>query len=186
MNKLMMSGFGVALGVLPLGCARGTSIIVEPPEPGSKDSSMPDTAAIAAIRDYAVMQATLADQPDLDIRVQHLLIAFKGTIPTPDGDKITRTRDEAEKLAADLWRRATEGEDFDALVKQYTDDEAPGVYGMTMSGTVIDEATATYPRKRMVRAFGDVGYKLKVGEFGIAVYSPAASKYGWHIIKRVK
>ena len=38
----------------------------------------------------------------------------------------------------------------------------------------------------MVAAFGDVGFKLDVGEVGMAPYDPAKSKYGWHIIKRLK
>jgi parvulin-like peptidyl-prolyl isomerase len=38
----------------------------------------------------------------------------------------------------------------------------------------------------MVAAFGDVGFQLEVGEVGMAVYDPVKSKYGWHIIKRLK
>jgi parvulin-like peptidyl-prolyl isomerase len=38
----------------------------------------------------------------------------------------------------------------------------------------------------MVPAFGNVGFKLEVGEIGIADYDPLTSKYGYHIIKRVR
>lgn len=38
----------------------------------------------------------------------------------------------------------------------------------------------------MVGAFGNVGFPLKVGEVGLAEYDPTESKYGWHIIKRLK
>ncbi|MEM6570705.1 MAG: peptidylprolyl isomerase [Planctomycetota bacterium] len=43
-----------------------------------------------------------------------------------------------------------------------------------------------YARTGMVPAFGDVGFSLKVGEVGFAVYDPQTSKYGYHIIKRVE
>jgi parvulin-like peptidyl-prolyl isomerase len=38
----------------------------------------------------------------------------------------------------------------------------------------------------MVQAFGDVGFKLEVGAVGMATFDPKTSKYGWHIIKRLK
>ena len=38
----------------------------------------------------------------------------------------------------------------------------------------------------MVKSFGDVSFALKAGEIGLAVYDPKASKYGWHIIKRLE
>jgi hypothetical protein len=115
------------------------------------------------------------------IQVQHCLISFTGKLP---GKNVTRTQDEARKLAYDILARAKKGEDFDALVKQYTDDQHPGIYGMSNKG--VAPATGEYPRTQMVPAFGDVGFKLKVGEVGISDYNEATSPYGWHIIKRVK
>jgi parvulin-like peptidyl-prolyl isomerase len=38
----------------------------------------------------------------------------------------------------------------------------------------------------MVKAFGDVSFSLEVGGVGLAVYDPATSKYGWHVIKRLE
>jgi len=115
------------------------------------------------------------------IQVQHILIAFSGTLP---GKNVTRTQDEAKKLAYDILARAKKGEDYDAMVKQYTDVSAPGIYAMSNRG--VQPAQGEYPREGMVPAFGDVGFKLKVGEFGIADYDPKTSRYGYHIIKRVK
>ncbi len=123
-----------------------------------------------------------AEEPDY-ISVQHILIAFKGSIPDP---KVTRTMEEAEKMAADIYIRAKGGEDFDALVKEFTDDAYPGIYKMANFGIPADMSQKVYPRDKMVRAFGDVGFPLKVGEIGLAQYNPQLSKYGWHIIKRVE
>jgi len=121
-------------------------------------------------------------QPDR-VLVQHLLIAFEGTIP----DKtIARTREEAEKLALELFDRAKAGEDFDALVREFTNDRHPGIYAMANFDIEPDPSVEEYSRSRMVKSFGDVSFGLPVGGFGLAVYDPDASKYGWHIIKRLE
>jgi hypothetical protein len=117
------------------------------------------------------------------IVVQHILIAFQGTIPDA---KVTRTREEAEKLAGETLSRAKAGEDFDALVKALTDDQHPGIYRMANAGVEPDAAKEEYSRTRMVKGLGDVGFSLAVGEVGMAPYDPASSKYGWHIIKRLE
>ena len=116
------------------------------------------------------------------VTVQHILIAFKGSIP--DG-KVTRSVSEARELAFSLFERARKGEDFDALVKQYTDDEYPGIYGMSNLGIDPDPSRKEYARNKMVKAFGDVSFGLKVGALGLAEHDPKDSKYGWHIIKRL-
>ncbi len=117
------------------------------------------------------------------VEVQHILISFKGAIPD---DKVTRTREEAEALAKDLLVRAKAKEEFDALAKEFTDDQHPGIYRMSNTGIPPDSVNEEYSREKMVKAFGDVSFSLKVGEVGMAHYDPATSKYGWHIIKRLK
>lgn len=55
-------------------------------------------------------------------KVKMLLVGYTPEgVPVAPGQK-TRTLAEAQKLAADLVRRARGGEDFAALVKQYSDD----------------------------------------------------------------
>jgi foldase protein PrsA len=117
------------------------------------------------------------------VTVQHILIAFQGTIPDAG---ITRSLAEAQKLAQELLLRARQGEDFDALVKQYTNDAYPGIYNMANSGSAPNAANKEFSRTRMVQAFGDVSFGLKVGAIGMAAYDRVTSKYGWHIIKRIK
>ena len=121
-------------------------------------------------------------EPDR-VTVQHILIAFKGSIPN---EEVIRNKDEAKKLAKEIFERAKKGEDFDALVKEYTDDQHPGIYKMSNIGISPDASKQEYPRARMVRAFGDVSFKLGVNDIGLAEYDPEASKYGWHIIKRIE
>jgi peptidyl-prolyl cis-trans isomerase B (cyclophilin B) len=170
------------------------------------------------------------------VRIQHILISFAGT-----GTAATRTKEEAEALAMDILKQAQEGADFDALVRENTDDPGsaastpPGSYSLLntrqappeyseeqlaekaelekaaqamqteLIGKVnaktmtMDEAKAEFfasetmqkiseyswmPRAQMVSGFGDTAFSLEVGKIGIANFDPAASKFGWHIIKR--
>ncbi len=124
--------------------------------------------------------AAVGKEPD-HITIQHVLIGFTGSVP---GKNITRTQDEAKKLAEEILARAKKGEDFDGLVKKYTDDSPPGIYAMANNGAT--PAAGEYARGRMVPAFGDAGFPLQVGEFGMASYDKTKSPYGWHIVKRLK
>jgi len=121
-----------------------------------------------------------AKEPDR-IRVQHILIGFQGSVR---GKNITRTQEEAKKLAYELLERARKGEDFGAMVKEYTDDAFPGIYGMVNDG--VTPSQGWYSRRQMVAAFGDTGFPLAVGEIGIADYDQRKSPYGWHIVKRIE
>jgi len=121
-----------------------------------------------------------SEEPD-HVKVQHILISFKGKLP---GRDIKRSMEEAKVLAYQLLERAQNGEDYDALVKEYTNDQAPGIYGMSNNG--VKPALGEYPRGGMVGAFGNVGFVLEVGEIGIADFNTGTSPYGWHIIKRIE
>lgn len=121
------------------------------------------------------------DEPEVVV-VQHILIGFKGSVR---GKAIERTKKEAKILADELLARARAGEeDFDALVKQYTDDKHPGTYKMTNRGA--PRMSGAVPRDDMVPRFGDVAFSLAVGEVGLAEYSATSSPYGWHVIKRLE
>lgn len=144
----------------------------------SSDEAVDKTEETAAVDNAAEQR----EEPDF-VTVQHILIGFQGTLP---GKNVTRSREEAAKLADELVARAKSGEDFDALVKEYTDDSHPGIYKMANLGLQANPPAGLYPRGGMVKGFGDVGFSLEVGEVGVAAYDPEASKYGWHIIKRVE
>ena len=127
---------------------------------------------------------TMPVKPDVEpqhIKVQHILIGFVGSVP---GKAITRTKEEAKALAYQILERARKGENFDALVREYTDDAPPGIYGMSDSG--VPPAPGEYSRDGMVPAFGNVGFSMSAGNIGIADYDPQSSPYGWHVIKRLE
>jgi len=113
--------------------------------------------------------------------VQHILIGFAGSVP---GKGITRTQAQAKELAYEILARARKGENFDELVKRYTDDSPPGIY--KMAGIGVNHAYGEFQRDQMVPAFGNVGFAISPGNIGIADYDPKTSPFGWHIIKRVQ
>jgi parvulin-like peptidyl-prolyl isomerase len=144
----------------------------------ARSTSSPSVAAPAASTPVpAPPPAAVAEH----IKLQHILISFTGKVP---GKNITRTQDEARALAHQILDRAKKGEDFDSLVRTYTDDRAPGIYGLANSGVTPGEGE--FSRDRMVPAFGEVGFSLAPGEIGIAEYDPVKSPYGWHVIKRLE
>jgi parvulin-like peptidyl-prolyl isomerase len=112
------------------------------------------------------------EQPVDEIVIQHILISFQGA---PKMRGVTRTKEEAKVLAEKVYAEIVAGGDFDALLKQYTNDSAPGIYPLNQT-----------TRRDMVKSFGDVGWRLKVGEIGVAPWDATASPFGWHIIKRLK
>jgi parvulin-like peptidyl-prolyl isomerase len=121
-------------------------------------------------------------EPDY-ITVQHILIGFQGSVTNK---RITRTKEEAQKLAEGILQRAKEGEDFDSLVEAYTDESYPGIFKIANTSVMPIKTKDMHAREEMVRAFGDVSFSLEVGEIGMAAYHPTRSPYGWHIIKRLE
>jgi hypothetical protein len=113
--------------------------------------------------------------------VQHLLIGFKKSVP---GKDVQRSRKEAEVLAGELLERARGGEDFEALVREHTDDSFPGIYVLVNAGS--PRTSGSFRRADMAARFGDVAFGLAVGEVGLAAHHAALSPYGWHVIKRLE
>ena len=141
-----------------------------------------------AVPDLVENSVVLANGEPSHITVQHILVGFDGSV---QGKSVTRSQAEAEALAKELLERARDGENFDRLVKEYTDDSAPGIYHLANQGqaSVIHSAKpdeSVNPRHMMVPAFGDVGFPLQVGDVGVAEYNPQSSPFGWHIIKRLR
>jgi hypothetical protein len=115
------------------------------------------------------------------ITVQHCLIGFQGSVP---GKGITRSKEQAQKLAEEIFKRAKSGADFAAIVKEYTDDSPPGIY--KMANRRVPVSRGVYSRDGMVPAFGDTGFPLEVGAYGLASFDPVKSPFGWHIVKRIE
>jgi foldase protein PrsA len=127
-----------------------------------------------------LLEAKRKDEPDVVV-VQHILIGFKKTVR---GKKLDRSKNEASELAQELLERAQAGEDFDAMVKEYTDDRYPGIYRLTNKGVATMEQSMS--RDQVAFYFGDVSFRLAVGEVGLAKYHAGNCPFGYHIIKRLE
>ncbi len=151
--------------------------------------SEPIVSDLDALRAHFTELAERPEHTDPSVQVQHILIGFvkpdgQTTVP---GKPITRSQQEAELLTAEILGRINRGEDIGGLVSRFTDDSAPGIYGMLLSTAQPPSGGGDwFPRRGMVPAFGNVGWKLAVGQVGVANYDPSASPYGYHIIKRLK
>lgn len=141
-----------------------------------------DTKSLTKKDSVGPAQPLLAPKEGV-VKVQHILIAFDGTVVS---EKVTRSQVEAEQLAKELLAKTQAGEDFDALVRAHTDDSAPGIYSLANHGVDVMLLQDVMPRSDMVKSFGDVSFQLKVGEVGLAEYNKADSPFGWHIIKRLE
>lgn len=142
------------------------------PQLADVDAIARDKAAAVALR--AAIKKLLAS-PEHDapkVKVEHILIAFRGA---PRIQGVTRSLEEAERLTARLLKQIQAGADFGALRKKYSDDPGPGIYPMSKDN-----------RQRMVPHFGNVAWRLKVGEVGVAPHDRQKSPFGFHIIKRVE
>ncbi len=172
-----------ALLVLSLFLAACSEKSAASPSPGAPapateaDALAQMKAAIGALRQRPEHQAA-------EITVQHILVGVKER----GLQGVTRSEAEAEQLTAQLYAKIQAGEDFDTLVKNNTNDSHPGIY--TLSAGEGNPAARIFGRSEMVGAFGDVGWRLEVGQVGVAPFDPSGSEppspFGYHIIQRLK
>ena len=141
----------------------------------------PDASVVAKSDTDSEPTAAKAE-PD-NITVQHCLIGFKGSV---DPKPITRTKAEAKELATNLLAELKAGADFDEIIRKNTDDSPPGIYKMANRGKKFDMSQGVFSRDGMVPAFGNTGFPLEIGEYGLAEYDEIKSPFGWHIVKRIE
>ncbi|MBO4935031.1 MAG: peptidylprolyl isomerase [Clostridia bacterium] len=104
-------------------------------------------------------------------RVKHILFKTQGLTDDKDEDgNVTKSADEKkaeiEATYKDVLARAQAGEDFEALIEEYSED------GMDKDKGYI------FKKGDMVSEFEEAAWDLAVGEI-----SSCESTYGWHIIK---
>lgn len=110
------------------------------------------------------------DEPE-EIAASHILIAYKGAEKADA--KITRSKDEAKKLAEKILKEAkAKDADFAALAKKHSDGPSK-----TKGGDL-----GTFKKKAMHENFEKAAWKLKPDEISAVVETP----FGFHIILRTK
>ena len=145
-STMGLNGKYASFGIMLNGIAVLEKIADIPTISNGREKSVPTQKAIVTecrvIRGEPGVKREDMERPPLDlggqperVRIQHVLISFAGT-----GTTATRTKEEAEALAKDILERAKAGEDFNALVEQYTDDPSGktstprGTYSMLNNG----------------------------------------------------
>lgn len=148
---------------------------------GSETSEPVDVSNVdlGALHENIAATASRGEHDAARVKVEHILLSFAGT-----GTEATRSKAEAQALTAQVLARVEAGEDFSALREEHSDDTGPGVY--TMSGDGSGDGRLVIPRQGMVPAFGNTGWRLEVGQVGVAAFHQRNSPYGWHIVKRLE
>ena len=126
--------------------------------------------AATVIRQQADDAANSENLP-AEISASHLLVQYAGSQSAKPA--IVRNKEQARVRAEEALKRARAGEDFAALVKEYSDE--PGA--AERAG-----ALGRFPHHAMVKPFADAAFHLKVGEISNVVESP----FGFHVILRTE
>lgn len=130
--------------------------------------TQPDTASQTSA---VVSSDILAREPVANSsKIKHILVGWKGTNQDPRADK--RTKAEAEGVVKGILAQLKGGADFDALMKQYSEDP-----GSAATGKAYDVA----PDAQLVIEFKQLGLRLQLNEVGVV-----ESEFGFHIMKRVE
>ena len=138
--------------------------IAPPPSPvASAESKRAASAAPLPAVDVSAQPA--------EISARHLLVSYKGGLRASPG--IGRSKAEALARAEEAQKRAVAGEDFVALVKQYSDEPGAGERGGDLG---------KFDRQSMVPAFANAAFALKVGEISAVI----KTQFGYHVIKRTE
>lgn len=164
------AALAVALGagLLASGCVVTT--FEGPGEPPRVATSPAASSAAKAEEAAASTAAEQAGQPN-EISARHLLVAYQGALRA--SPSVTRSKAEAQARAAEALTRAKAGEDFEQLVKEYSDEPGAADRG---------GALGRFGRGMMVPAFEKAAFKLAPGEVSDVVETP----FGFHVIQRTE
>ncbi|RYZ08806.1 MAG: hypothetical protein EOO73_05780 [Myxococcales bacterium] len=141
------------------------------PGDGAPPPAPPEATAEAPAAEAAAAPAPPPPAPEETVAASHVLIQYKGSLRS--GPNITRSKEEAKKLAAEVQAKAKKGQDFAALAKQYSDE--PGA--KERAGNL-----GKFTKPQMVKPFADAAFAMKPGDISDVV----ETDFGFHVIKRTE
>lgn len=146
-----------------LGCNSGA-----PPAPASTASAPQGEPPPPAL---TVVELPSAKPEPRFVGAAQVLVAYRGAERAPA--TVTRSRDEARKLAGEALAKLRAGAELAAVARELSDDatsrEAGGAIG-------------NFERYAMPSAFADAAFALEVGQLSEVVETPR----GFHVIKRLR
>ena len=129
------------------------------------------------VKSSVVSEDILAREPVANtVQVKHILIGWKDLGDAYQGHldprAAKRTKADAEEEVRGLVKQLQGGADFDALMKQSSED---------VGSAASARAFTVTPDAQLVIEFRQLSYRLKLNEFGVV-----QSDFGFHIIKRIE
>ncbi len=175
---LTVLGALVGCGAAPVQVTSSEAPAVSPPtaptaptaSPTAPAPSAPEPSTPTAAVEPPASPAPSASLPK-EIGARHVLVQFLGAERAPAA--VVRTREQAESLAQKVLAKARRDESFTRLATEYSDE--PGAAGR-------GGALGRFTRGRMVPAFEEVAFRLRVGQVSDIVETP----FGFHVILRTE
>jgi len=164
--------FALGLSALLSGCVITTfegpgdpPRVSPPPPPPAR------TKASARAQSFGESFAEAPAHAEDRIGARHILVQYAGAKRAPT--VITRGRNEARQRAEQALARALAGEDFAALVREYSDEPGAGERGGDLG---------RFERRMMVKTFADAAFALEIGGISPVV----ETEFGFHVIQRTE
>jgi peptidyl-prolyl cis-trans isomerase SurA len=103
-----------------------------------------------------------------ELTVSHIMI-------TPNQEGATRTEEEMKSIIFDIYKKIQQGENFEALAKQFSEDKSSAAKGGQLNRFGAGQLSAD--------AFEQVAFALTTDR---PISEPVQTQYGWHIIKLIE
>lgn len=164
-----LSCAGLVLAVALLACGGSAP---PPATSGAAQSGAP-AASPAAEQCFAtanVPRTPLSGEP-ARVSVKHILVKFKGAKNA--APEIARSREEACLRAVEVRDKLRGGADFDALVKEYSDENGAA----SRAGSL-----GSVERRDLAKPFADAAFELSVHQMSDVV----ETEFGFHVIYRTE
>ncbi|MFT3766582.1 MAG: peptidylprolyl isomerase [Minicystis sp.] len=154
----------------PAATAEPTVAPAAAPAPTSSANANANAAAEQCFATANASRARFSGEPP-KITVKHVLVKYKGAKKADE--KLARTRAEACLRAIEARDKIRSGEDFDAIVKNYSDEAGAA----TRNGLI-----GAIERKDVAKKFADAAFELKPNEMSDVV----ETEFGFHVIMRTE